>query len=83
VGQPELGAARALGPEPDVGDVTVTAEQVNETWLRRADLPIILAQSIERTYAILNILSAQGLVHTSSPSGHEVDVEFDTNNIPG
>lgn len=67
----------------DVGDVTVTAELVNETWLRRADVPIFLAQSIERTYAILNILSAQGLVHTSSPSGHEVDVEFDTNNIPG
>jgi hypothetical protein len=65
----------------DVGDVTVTAELVNETWLRRADMPIFLAQTIDRTYAILNILSADGIIHASG-SGHEVEVDFDTSQIP-
>ena len=66
----------------DVGDATVTAELVNETWLRRADLPIFLAQTIERTYAILNVLSADGVIHASGSSGHEVEVDFDTSQIP-
>jgi hypothetical protein len=65
----------------DVGDVTVTAELINETWLRRADMPIFLAQTIDRTYAILNILSADGIIHASG-SGHEVEVDFDTSQIP-
>jgi hypothetical protein len=65
----------------DVGDVTVTAELINETWLRRADMPIFLAQTIDRIYAILNILSADGTIHASG-SGHEVEVDFDTSQIP-
>jgi hypothetical protein len=65
----------------DAGDIAVVGEDLNETWYRRADLPITLAQDLTRTYMILNILRADGVVHAQYASGDGVDVKFDTNNV--
>lgn len=65
----------------DTGAVTVVPENINEAWYRRADLPFTLVQDMSRAYAVLNILSAQGLIHGQGSHSQTVDVPFDTENI--
>jgi hypothetical protein len=64
-----------------VGTVTIVPENINEAWYRRADLPIVLIQSMSWAYDVLNILSAQGIIHGQGSNQQTVDVQFDTENI--
>lgn len=41
------------------GDVTPAPDLLNQQWVRRYDLPIRLRRKIKRTYAVLNVLSAE------------------------
>lgn len=66
----------------NVGDVTITAEEVDETWYRRADLPVTLVQDASHIYSILNVLSAHGVTHAGRPGTSEtVDVPFNSENV--
>lgn len=42
----------------DAGAVTAAPDFVNQQWIRRYDVPIRLRRKVQRTYPILNMLSA-------------------------
>lgn len=42
------------------GETIVVPDLVNTKWLRRVDLPLTFRRRIDRTYPVLNLLSAQG-----------------------
>ncbi|MCX5516232.1 hypothetical protein C3941_19780 [Kaistia algarum] len=42
------------------GTVIAVPDLVNQRWLRRCDLPLTFRRRIDRTYPVLNLLSAQG-----------------------
>jgi hypothetical protein len=65
----------------DTGAITIVPENINEAWYRRADLSFTLVQDLRRAYAVLNILSAQGLIHGQGSSPQTVNVPFDTENV--
>lgn len=65
----------------DTGDVTIVPEKVNETWYRRADLSIILTQSLSRDYEILNVLSANGVIIAPRRRDETVKAPFNTENL--
>lgn len=49
----------------EIGKKIVTAAGlVNEQWVPRYDLTVSLRRRIDRTYSVLNLLSAQGAVHS-------------------
>lgn len=51
---------------------------VNERWIPRVVMSVFLRRQIERTYAVLELLSAQGTIHTEikDAEGHEYDLPF-------
>lgn len=44
--------------------VTLLGEYVTTEWRRRADLPLFLTRVVTRRYPILNLLEAQGSIHS-------------------
>ncbi|MCY1284136.1 hypothetical protein D9M70_330300 [compost metagenome] len=48
----------------EVGEIIAAPELINQQWVRRYDLRIRLRRKIERTYPVLNILSADTPVST-------------------
>lgn len=48
----------------EAGDLIAAPELINQQWVRRYDLRIRLRRKIERTYPVLNILSAETPVIT-------------------
>lgn len=48
----------------DAGDLIAAPDLINQQWVRRYDLRIRLRRKIERTYPVLNILSAETPVST-------------------
>lgn len=50
----------------NVGDLVVAPDMVKEVWLYRVDVPITFRREVRRTYPVLNLLSAVGVVHTGS-----------------
>lgn len=53
----------------DEGEIRAVPELVNEQWIRRYDLQLNFRRKITRTYAVLNILTAQGTVTTQNVTG--------------
>lgn len=43
----------------EAGDVRMVPELVNQQWIRRADIRMRFRRQVTRTYAVLNILSAE------------------------
>jgi hypothetical protein len=50
----------------EVGELTAVPDQVNLQWLNHVDIPIILAQSVDRDYDVLDIASSQGTITTEN-----------------
>lgn len=63
-------AFRETGPRRMVGEL------VNETWQRRVDIELIFDRIIKRTYPVLNLLSAHGVITANGSSVQETI--FDT-----
>lgn len=51
----------------DVGRVMAVPEMVNLQWIRRYDVPIRIRRKVERTYPVLNLLSATTQIVTDTP----------------
>ncbi|VXB24971.1 putative bacteriophage protein [Burkholderia sp. 8Y] len=47
----------------DVGRLTAAPELLNQQWLRRYDLQFRVRRQVERTYSVLNVLSAHGTIN--------------------
>lgn len=60
----------------EAGDVRMVPELVNEQWVKRADIRLRFRRMVSRTYAVLNILSAEITTAASGdgPSGN-INVE--------
>lgn len=50
----------------DVGTRTAAPDLVNQQWIRRFDLPIRFRRKVERSFPVLNILSAPDSIATDS-----------------
>lgn len=50
----------------DARSITLLGEYVTTEWRRRADLPIFLTRVVSRSYPILNLLEAQGSIHSQA-----------------
>jgi hypothetical protein len=48
----------------DTGEIRAAPDLVNEQWIRRYDMQLTFRRKITRSYAVLNILSAQGTIQT-------------------
>jgi hypothetical protein len=48
----------------DTGPIRPAPDLINQQWVRRYDLELTFRRKITRTYAVLNILTAQGTVQT-------------------
>lgn len=48
----------------EAGELIAAPELINQQWVRRYDLRIRLRRKINRTYQVLNILSAEAPVIT-------------------
>lgn len=48
----------------DTGKIIPAPDLLNEQWIRRYDLTLTFRRKITRTYAVLNLLSAQGTIQT-------------------
>lgn len=48
----------------DTGAIRAAPDLFNEQWIRRYDLTLTFRRKITRTYAVLNILTAQGTIQT-------------------
>ncbi|SCB10282.1 phage neck terminator protein [Cupriavidus alkaliphilus] len=59
-----------------VGEIRAAPDFVNQQWVRRYDLTVLLRRKITRTYPVLNLLSAQVSTETDS-----VPPMASTNNI--
>jgi len=64
----------------DIGRRTYIPELVNNNWLPRVDMVLIFDRTVQRTYPIMNLLSAHGTIVTA-PTGNPTAVtttDFDT-----
>ncbi|MCX5495372.1 hypothetical protein OSH11_11690 [Kaistia dalseonensis] len=52
----------------ECGTVISVPDLVNQTWLRRCDLPLVFRRRVDRVYPVLNLLSAEGTIEADS--GH-------------
>lgn len=60
----------------DPGSVVLgTSELVNMNWIPKADVRVTFSRQIARTYPILNVLEAEGTIHSERASQ-----QFDTEN---
>jgi hypothetical protein len=50
----------------DTGAIRAAPDLINEQWVRRYDLELTFRRKITRSYAVLNILTAQGTVQTQN-----------------
>jgi len=57
----------------DVRRITHVGELVNQEYIRRADLPIVLRRNVSRTYPILNLLQAQ--IELQSLNGDQLRIQ--------
>jgi hypothetical protein len=53
----------------DTGPIRAAPDLINEQWVRRYDLELTFRRKITRSYAVLNILTAQGTVQTNTVTG--------------
>lgn len=53
----------------DTGQIRAAPDLINEQWIRRYDLQMTFRRKITRSYAVLNILTAQGTVQTNTVTG--------------
>ena len=53
----------------DTGQIRAAPDLINEQWIRRYDLELTFRRKITRSYAVLNILTAQGTVQTDKVTG--------------
>jgi hypothetical protein len=53
----------------DTGAIRAAPDLINEQWVRRYDLELTFRRKITRSYAVLNILTAQGTVQTNTVAG--------------
>jgi hypothetical protein len=53
----------------DTGQIRAAPDLINEQWIRRYDLELTFRRKITRSYAVLNILTAQGTVQTDTVTG--------------
>jgi hypothetical protein len=53
----------------DTGVIRAAPDLINEQWVRRYDIQLTFRRKITRTYAVLNILTAQGTVQTDKVAG--------------
>ncbi|MEL6237006.1 MAG: hypothetical protein AAFO57_00055 [Pseudomonadota bacterium] len=53
----------------DTGPIRAAPDLINEQWIRRYDVELTFRRKITRSYAVLNILSAQGTVQTNTVTG--------------
>lgn len=49
------------------GDIRTAPDFVNEQWIRRYDVTLQFRRMVSRTYAVLNLLSAQPDYHSDNP----------------
>lgn len=54
-------------------------ELVNQTWLERVDIEILLNREIQKVYPVLNLLSAHGTIKANSGES-TLTTDFDTDN---
>ena len=52
----------------EVGDLTRVPELIKNLWYDRCDVPFEVRRAVTRTYAVLNLLSAEGAVETGNLS---------------
>jgi hypothetical protein len=53
----------------DTGDIVSAPELFAQQWIGRVDLTITLRRELDRTYQVLNLVSADGVIHsTTSPA---------------
>lgn len=50
----------------DVGQLLAVPELIDTQWVNRCDMPVRLRRQIDRTYPVLNILSAAGPIQSES-----------------
>lgn len=50
----------------DVGQMLAVPDLINQQWVNRCDLPVRLRRQIDRTYPVLNILSASGPIQSET-----------------
>jgi hypothetical protein len=68
----------------EIGPIRHVPEQVDEVWYDRRDVEIKIRREVDRTYSILNILSAQGTLHCDRlPSTAEPTEDWTTENVNG
>jgi hypothetical protein len=53
----------------DTGEIRAAPDLINEQWVRRYDLELTFRRKITRSYAVLNVLTAQGTVQTQNVAG--------------
>lgn len=53
----------------DTGKIIPAPDLLNEQWVRRYDIELTFRRKITRSYAVLNILTAQGTVQTDTVTG--------------
>lgn len=79
----EQGHSRGLALK-GVGAIRHVPEQINREWYMRRDIELRIMREVDRTYSILNILSAQGTLHGDRlPSTAEPSVDWSTENVNG
>lgn len=68
----------------DVGPIRHVPEQIDNTWFDRRDVEIKIRREVDRSYPILNILSAQGTFHGDRlPTTAEPTEDWSTENANG
>lgn len=74
-------ALRAAGVGfKEFGGIVRNAEKVNEQWLNRADINMIVVREVRRNYPVLNLLSARGVIKANDPGRRIVQNNWDTSN---
>ena len=53
----------------DADQIRAAPDLINEQWVRRYDMQMTFRRKITRSYAVLNILTAQGTVQTNTVTG--------------
>lgn len=61
----------------EVGQIIPVPDLVNERWVRRYEMEVILRRQINRTYSVQSLLSATGTIH-AVVGGIEINQDFST-----
>lgn len=60
-------------------DITSAPELINDIWFNRADVDIYLRREIKRSYQILSLLAAEGIIITDNDP--QIIIPFSTENV--